>query len=73
MRKIDNLGRIVVPKELRNTMDINVKDPIEIYVRSAGEIVLQKYMPSCVFCDSKEDVVEYEDKHICKKCIKELR
>ena len=73
VRRIDNLGRIVVPKELRTTMEIDVKDPIEIYVSRDGEIILQKYRPSCVFCDSKEDVIEYKDKNVCKKCIKKLK
>ena len=72
VRRIDNLGRIVVPKELRTTMEIDVKDPIEIYVSDDGAIVLSKYQPSCVFCDSKEDVFEYRGKYICKECSKKL-
>ena len=73
VRKIDNLGRIVIPKELRNTMDIDFKDPIEIYVDNNGNIILKKYKPRCVFCGNKEEVIEYEDKNICKDCIQEFK
>ena len=72
VRKIDNLGRIVIPKELRNTMKINVKDPIEIFVDESGNIVLEKYSPSCVMCGNKGEVIEYEGKHICEECLQEL-
>ena len=52
VRKVDELGRIVLPVELRRTMDIAEKDPLEIYV-DGNSIVLRKYRPSCIFCDSK--------------------
>ncbi|MFW6311079.1 MAG: AbrB/MazE/SpoVT family DNA-binding domain-containing protein [Nanoarchaeota archaeon] len=69
VRKIDDLGRIVIPKELRETMNINVKDPIEIYVTNNGEIVLKKYQPACVFCGETSDVIEYKGKVICRDCL----
>lgn len=71
VRKVDELGRVVIPIELRNKFDIKVKDPIEIFVDS-NAIVLRKYEPNCVFCGNSEDLVEYNDKLVCKKCIEKL-
>ena len=62
VRKIDNLGRIVVPKELRKTMGIDVKDPIEIYVDEVGNIVLKKFKPSCVFVVTKKRLLNMKIK-----------
>ena len=72
VRKVDELGRIVLPIELRRTLDIAERDPLEIYVDGAN-VVLKKYRPSCIFCDSSKDLVEYKDKNICPKCLKELK
>lgn len=72
VRKVDELGRIVLPIELRRTLDIAVKDALEIYVEGSS-IVLKKYRPSCIFCDSSRDLVMYKDKNVCPKCLKELR
>jgi len=72
VRNIDNLGRIVIPKELRTTMEIEIKDPIEIYVDEKGNIVLKKFKPSCVFCGGEEDADEYKGKYICQNCLVEL-
>lgn len=71
VRKVDELGRIVLPIELRRTMNINEKDAIEIFV-DGNRIVLQKYEPHCVFCGGTSDVSEYKDRMVCKKCIKQL-
>ena len=71
VRKVDELGRVVIPIELRNKFDIKVKDPIEIFVDS-NAIVLKKYEPNCIFCGNSKDLVEYNDKLICKKCIEKL-
>ena len=71
VRKIDSLGRIVLPKELRKVMDINIKDPVEIFVEE-DQIILQKYEPACLFCGSADDVIEYEGKMICKNCLAKL-
>ena len=71
VRKVDELGRVVIPIELRNKFDIKVKDPIEIFVES-NSIVLRKYEPNCVFCGNIKDLVEYNDKLVCKKCIEKL-
>ena len=72
VRKVDELGRIVLPIELRRTLNIDIKDSIEIYVDNSS-IVLKKYEPTCLFCGESEDVATYKDKNICKKCLEELK
>ncbi len=72
VRKIDDLGRIVLPRELRRTLDINVKDPLGIFV-DGEKILLHKYQPACVFCDYTDDVLDFKGKNICAKCREELR
>ena len=72
VRKVDELGRIVLPKELRKMFDIDHKDPIEIYV-DGDSIILKKYEPACIFCESATDVVNYTDKRICKECIAKIK
>ncbi|MDP2892685.1 MAG: AbrB/MazE/SpoVT family DNA-binding domain-containing protein [Bacillota bacterium] len=72
VRKVDALGRVVLPIELRRTMGIEIKDPIEIFVD--GEfIILRKYQSSCIFCDNSSDVIDYKGKSICKSCMKEIK
>lgn len=68
VRKVDELGRIVLPIELRKNLDINIKDPLEIYV-DGNSIVLKKYLPACIFCGEATDVIQFQGKNICKKCI----
>ena len=72
VRKVDELGRIVLPIELRRTMDIAEKDAIEIYVDGAS-IILRKYEPTCIFCGDGRNVENYRGKNICANCMKELR
>ena len=72
VRKVDELGRIVLPIELRRTLDIDIKDALEIYVEDS-KIVLKKYEPTCTFCGEAENVVTYKDKIICKSCLEELK
>jgi len=71
VRKVDELGRVVLPIELRKTLHINVKDPMEIFVND-GAIVLKKYEPADIFTGEMEDLVEYKGKKISKKTIREL-
>lgn len=71
VRKVDELGRIVLPKELRMTMNINEKDPLEIFI-DGSSIILKKYEPSCVFCSSMTDVTNYHGHNICRSCMKKL-
>ncbi|WP_102410493.1 AbrB/MazE/SpoVT family DNA-binding domain-containing protein [Beduinella massiliensis] len=72
VRKVDELGRIVVPIELRRTMDIAVKDTLEIFVEG-DQIVLKKYHPACIFCENVKDVISYKGKMVCKDCLRELK
>lgn len=71
VRKVDDLGRIVLPKELRKILDIEERDPLEIYVDS-NTIVLQKYEPSCIFCGSVEQIAAYMGRTICADCASKL-
>lgn len=72
IRRVDELGRIVIPIELRNKLKIAEKDPIEIYV-DGSSIVLKKLEETCVFCGSTKNVTKYKDKLICDKCIKNIK
>lgn len=72
VRKIDELGRIVLPIELRRSLDIAMKDSLEIYV-DGENIVLKKYQPACIFCDDARDVINYKGKNLCPNCLAELR
>lgn len=71
VRKVDELGRIVLPIELRHTLDIEPKDSLEIYV-DGNTILLRKYQPACIFCDDAKDVILFRGKNICTRCIKQL-
>lgn len=73
VRRIDNLGRIVIPKELRRTMRIKENDPMEIFTDSNG-IILKKYSMHCEFCgeDDLSELIGESDKQICRKCIKKF-
>ena len=72
VRKVDELGRIVLPIELRRTYDLAIKDAVEIYTDD-DMIILKKFQRTCVFCNSPEDVVEYKGKTICSECMAELK
>ena len=72
VRKIDDLGRIVLPIELRRTLNIAERDSIEIYV-DEDQIILKKYLPTCVFCGNSENLSDFKDKIVCESCIKELK
>ncbi|WP_425446826.1 AbrB/MazE/SpoVT family DNA-binding domain-containing protein [Dethiothermospora halolimnae] len=72
VRKVDELGRIVIPKELRKTFDIAEKDSLEIYV-DGEQIILKKYSPACIFCGQAKDVEEYKGKKICPECREDLK
>ena len=71
VRKVDELGRVVLPIELRRTMNIEVKDALEIYV-DGDQIVLKKYEPSCIFCGNAKDIIHYKGKNVCSACAHEL-
>ena len=72
VRKLDTLGRIVIPMELRRTFELEIGDPIEIFVEGNG-IVLRKYQPACIFCNDATDIVSVRGKNICRKCLDEIK
>ena len=72
VRAVDKMGRVVIPKEIRKQLQIeNDVDSFEIYM-DGDRVVLQKYQPTCIFCDSLSDSVEYNGYNICKNCIEKL-
>ena len=71
IRRVDELGRVVIPIELRNKFGIDEKDPIENNVEGSN-IVLKKYEPNCVFCGNSKNLTEYKGKLICDKCSKQI-
>ena len=71
VRKVDELGRIVIPIELRRTLDIGIKDSLEIYVED-DQIILKKYMPACAFCSNASGITVFKGKNICSECLAEL-
>ena len=71
IRKVDNLGRIVLPIELRRTLDIAERDEIEIYMEN-DHIILQKFEPACIFCASSRGLITYHGKNVCQDCIKKM-
>ena len=72
VRKVDELGRIVLPIELRRIFDIEEKDALEIFV-DGERIILKKYEPACIFCGNAEEVFNYKGKNICEGCLKEIK
>lgn len=71
VRKVDELGRIVIPIALRRTLDIGIRDTLRIDVQGDG-ILLRKYQPACVFCDDNKHVRCHKGKLICQNCLAEL-
>ena len=72
IRSIDELGRIVVPKEMRSKMGIESQDPIEIYVED-DKIILKKYENACSFCGSGANLTTFKGKMVCASCIEEIK
>ena len=72
VRNLDELGRIVIPKEMRDNMNIMKYDPIEIYA-DGDKIILSKYRNSCIICGSMSDLASFKDRQVCKACIDELK
>ncbi|WP_081754729.1 AbrB/MazE/SpoVT family DNA-binding domain-containing protein [Paenibacillus durus] len=71
VRKVDQLGRIVLPKSLRKRYQMNEGDPVEILVQG-DHIILERYRPKCVFCGSMDEVSEYKERYICGQCLSEM-
>lgn len=71
VRKVDELGRIVIPSELRKNFDIEVKDTVEIFIEG-DLIILKKYLPACIFCGECSDITNFKGKNICKSCLNQI-
>ena len=71
VRKVDSLGRVVLPIELRRTLNVAERDELEIFVEG-NSVVLKKYEPSCVFCGSAKDIFQFAEKNVCGACKKAL-
>lgn len=72
VRRIDELGRIVLPIEIRKNLDIENRDTVEIFVEE-DKVILKKYEPACIFCDNADDVVVFNNKLVCRECIEKLK
>ena len=71
IRRMDELGRVVIPIEIRNQFNIAEKDPMEIYV-DGSSIILKKFEPNCIFCGNTKNLLEYNNKLICENCSKKI-
>lgn len=71
IRRLDELGRVVIPMEIRKKLEIEQKDPVEIYL-DGNSIVLKKHEIGCIFCNNSKDLNHFQDKFICKKCLNKL-
>ena len=71
IRKVDELGRIVLPIELRRTLDIAERDELEIYMEN-DRIILQKFEPACLFCGSSRNLLSYRGNNVCQSCAKKI-
>lgn len=71
VRRIDSVGRFVLPIELRRTLDIDDNDSLEIFVED-NTIILKKYQPACIFCNNARDVSTYKGKNICVDCLRDI-
>ena len=72
VRKIDELGRVVLPIELRRTMNLDVRDPVEIFLEG-DSIVLRKYEAACLFCGGTHNLTAFRGKQICAECLRQLQ
>lgn len=71
VREVDGMGRFVIPKEIRKTLDIENGSSLEIYT-DGDRIVLKKHAPACIFCGEIDDITAYKGKLVCKHCISAL-
>ena len=72
VRKVDQLGRVVLPKKLRKKLDMPEGTPLEISVNE-DEIILGKYKPACVFCGGTKDITKFKGKKVCQSCLNNLK
>ncbi len=72
IKKIDEMGRIVIPKEIRTTMGVDTGDRLQFFI-DGDSVVMKKLSVSCIFCGSENDLTELNEKHICAECISKLK
>lgn len=72
VRRLDELGRIVLPMELRKTLDLKVRDAMEI-TTDKGAIILRKFSPACIFCGRETKITDFKGKNVCSKCLEEIK
>ena len=72
VRKVDELGRIVLPIEMRRTLGVANRDPVEMFI-DGKNIILRKYAPGCVFCGNTKEIIEYAGKRVCRKCVSDIQ
>lgn len=72
IRKLDEQGRILLPLEMRRSLELQCGDQVEM-VQDGSAVILRKFQPSCVFCGGTEQMVSYEGRHICGRCMMNLR
>lgn len=72
IRKLDSLGRIVIPKELRKVFDIKESSPLEIFTEG-DQIILKRYSPFCCICGDDKNNINFNGKVVCKKCIEKMK
>ena len=73
VRKIEGLGRMVIPKAVREHMKITPEDSIEFIISGNDEVIIRRFQESCVFCGDKENLKEYLGKYVCKNCIQKIK
>lgn len=71
VRKVDELGRIVLPKEMRTLLSINDRDSLEFFVED-DIIMLKKYQPNCIFCGSMDEIRDFKGKNVCIHCVNDI-
>ena len=71
VRRIDELGRVVIPRELRTTLHLSERDPLEVFTEE-DRIILKKYEPACIFTSESDGLIEYRGRKVSTKAIKEM-
>ena len=72
VRRLDELGRITLPMELRKVFGIEERDSLEIYVED-DTIILKKFKKSCIFCNNDDNIIDFKGKNVCSECIAQLK
>ena len=72
LKSVDELGRIVLPKKMREALEIDIRDQVEIFIEG-DRIILKKYAQTCVFCNSDRDVQLFREKRVCRACLDALK